>query len=163
MDALQNAMIEIIVFVQSVSNPFLDSFFQLITMIGEDTFFIIMVALVYWCINKDFGYKMGFAYLTSGVLNTVIKEIHESSAPDWPSGSDLCEWKQREAIPFPAGIHNRQQFLVFLDAEVSQKVAVHSWINFDCAGRVIPNLSGCPHTSGCSRRHYSWLYLGLCI
>lgn len=75
MDLLQNLMIEIIVFIQSISNPFFDGFFQLVTMIGEDMFFILVVALVYWCINKDFGYKLCFAYLTSGVVNTVVKEI----------------------------------------------------------------------------------------
>jgi len=68
-------MIEIIVFIQSFSSPFLDGFFQLVTMIGEDMFFILMAALVYWCINKEFGYKLCFAYLTSGVINTIIKEI----------------------------------------------------------------------------------------
>ena len=111
MDALQNAMIEIIVFVQSVSNPFLDSFFQLITMIGEDTFFIIMVALVYWCINKDFGYKMGFAYLTSGVLNTVIKEILRVPRPIGHPRVRSLRVETAGGYSFPSG--HTQQTTVF--------------------------------------------------
>ncbi|HLV10719.1 MAG TPA: phosphatase PAP2 family protein [Halanaerobiales bacterium] len=66
---------EVVKFIQSFSNPFLDRFFQLFTMIGEDYFFILVMALVYWCLDKNFGYRLGFAYLSSGGLNCIIKEI----------------------------------------------------------------------------------------
>jgi len=68
-------MIEIIKFVQSLSNPFLDFLFQLVTMMGEEEFNIIVVTLFLWCIQKDFGYRLGFAYLSSGIINTVLKDI----------------------------------------------------------------------------------------
>jgi hypothetical protein len=54
---------EIIKFVQSISSPFLDHFFQLVTMMGEELFFMLLIAVVYWCIHKEFGYRMGLAYL----------------------------------------------------------------------------------------------------
>lgn len=111
MDALQNVMIEIIVSVQSVSNPFLDGFFQSVTMIGEDMFFIIMVALVYWCINKDFGYKMGFAYLTSGVVNTVVKEILRVPRPIGHPEIRSLRVETAGGYSFPSG--HTQQTTVF--------------------------------------------------
>lgn len=60
------------------SNQFLDSFFEIVTMLGEDLFFIIVIAIFYWCFNKNFGYKLAFVYLTSGAINTIIKEVSVS-------------------------------------------------------------------------------------
>lgn len=45
--------IEIIRFIQQFKTPFLDSFFQVITFIGEDTFIIFLFTLIFWCISKD--------------------------------------------------------------------------------------------------------------
>lgn len=37
-----DAMIEIIKFIQSFSSPFLDMLFELVTMVGDDMFFIFL-------------------------------------------------------------------------------------------------------------------------
>lgn len=66
--------LEIIEFIQSFSSPFLDSFFQLVTMVGEEYFFILLFAVVFWCINKEFGYRLGFACLSFGLVSIGIKE-----------------------------------------------------------------------------------------
>lgn len=71
----------IIKFIQSFSNGFFDGLFPLITMMGEDYFFMAMVALIYWCINKNFGYKLGFAYLSNGVINSAVKNIFKVPRP----------------------------------------------------------------------------------
>ncbi|NLC43409.1 MAG: phosphatase PAP2 family protein [Clostridiales bacterium] len=111
MSAAQGIMIEIIVFIQSFSNSFLDSFFQLVTMIGEDMFFILMVALVFWCIDKDFGYKMGFAYLTSGVVNTVLKEMLKVPRPIGHPDVRSLRVETAGGYSFPSG--HTQQTTVF--------------------------------------------------
>lgn len=72
---------EVIKFIQSFHNPFFDQLFQLITMLGEDYFFMAAVALIFWCINKRFGYRLGFAYLSNGLLNTTIKQIFKIPRP----------------------------------------------------------------------------------
>ncbi|MBC8060711.1 MAG: phospholipid phosphatase, partial [Clostridiaceae bacterium] len=58
----------IITFLQGFSNPILDKSFTTITMMGEETFFILFIALIFWCINKRVGYKLGFAVLSGSIL-----------------------------------------------------------------------------------------------
>ena len=48
--------VEIIKSIQSVESPALDVIFQIITMFGEELFLIPIVALIFWCINKEMGY-----------------------------------------------------------------------------------------------------------
>jgi membrane-associated phospholipid phosphatase len=75
------AAMGVIKFIQSFHNGFFDQLFPLITMLGEDYFFMAMVALIYWCINKGFGYRLGFAYLSNGVINSAIKETFQVPRP----------------------------------------------------------------------------------
>ena len=108
---LQDLMLDMIRWVQSFSNPFLDGFFQFITTLGEDMFFILVIALVFWCMDKDFGYKMGFAYLTSGIVNTVIKEICRIPRPIGYPGIRSLRLETAGGYSFPSG--HTQQTAVF--------------------------------------------------
>lgn len=72
---------EIIKIIQSFHNQFFDWLFQIITMLGEDYFFIAAGALIYWCIDKRFGYRLVFAYLSNGLINTTIKQILKVPRP----------------------------------------------------------------------------------
>lgn len=72
---------ETIRFIQSFSNDFLDRFFIAVTMMGEEYFFMSIVCLFYWCIDKRFGYKLGFAYLSNGVFNTSLKNLFKVPRP----------------------------------------------------------------------------------
>ncbi|MBQ7886435.1 MAG: phosphatase PAP2 family protein [Clostridia bacterium] len=56
---------------ESIRNPALDTFFQLITLFGEETLFIIFGLLFFWCIDK---YE-GFFLLCIGLLGTVINQF----------------------------------------------------------------------------------------
>lgn len=66
---------DLIIFIQGFSSSFLDFFFQLVTMMGEDLFIMAMVGIIFWCIDKKFAYFLAFAYLTTGFINTFLKEI----------------------------------------------------------------------------------------
>jgi len=50
-------------------------------MPGEEYFYIVMLALVFWCIDKRYGYKLSFAFLLSGVINGVAKSIVNAPRP----------------------------------------------------------------------------------
>lgn len=94
---------EVIKFLQSFSSPFLDGFFQLITMMGEDTFFIIVMALVFWCIDKKAGYRIGFAYLSNGILNTALKETFRVPRPIGKEGIRSLRLETAGGYSFPSG------------------------------------------------------------
>ncbi len=61
---------EILRFFESIRNPFFDQFFGIITHLGEETFFIVIGMLFFWCINK----KQGYYILSVGFLGTLANQ-----------------------------------------------------------------------------------------
>jgi len=56
---------------ESIRNPVLDVLFQMITLFGEETLFILFGLLFFWCIDKREGYFL----LCVGLLGTVINQF----------------------------------------------------------------------------------------
>lgn len=94
---------ELIKFIQQFSNPFLDVLFQLVTMIGEDTFFILVTAIIYWCIDKELGYRLGFVTVTSACVNFGIKELLKIPRPIGEPGIRSLRVHTAEGYSFPSG------------------------------------------------------------
>ena len=95
--------IEIIKFIQSMISPFWDTFFQIVTMTGEEYFYIFAAAIIFWCVNKKFGYKLGFALLTSTVINNVLKDIINSARPIGVPGIRSLRVETATGQSFPSG------------------------------------------------------------
>ena len=53
---------------EGIRSPILDTIFGLITMLGEETVVIVLLGLIYWCINKRTAYVIGIAYFFSGLV-----------------------------------------------------------------------------------------------
>lgn len=94
---------EIIRYIQQFSNPFLDIFFQLITMMGEDVFFIFVTTVIYWCVDKDLGYKLGFVTLTSASINLGTKEFFKIPRPIGQPGIRSLRVHTAGGYSFPSG------------------------------------------------------------
>lgn len=62
---------DVLYFLDSLRNPVCDAFFSLVTTLGEETVFIIVGILFFWCINKWDGYYL----LAVGLLGTVINQF----------------------------------------------------------------------------------------
>lgn len=58
-------------FLESLRNPVLDFFFSLITLCGEETVFMAVGMIVFWCVNKYKGYYL----LCVGFIGTVINQF----------------------------------------------------------------------------------------
>ena len=58
-------------FLESLRNPVLDTFFSVITLLGEETVFMVIGMTVFWCVNKYQGYYL----LTTGFLGTAINQF----------------------------------------------------------------------------------------
>ena len=65
--------IELIRWLQSFSTDFLDSFFQLFTIFGEEESLIVLLGFIYWCYDKKIGELMGLTIFISLGLNSAIK------------------------------------------------------------------------------------------
>ena len=62
---------DVLRFFESIRTPFLDGFFSLVTMLGEETLFIVIGLVLFWCINKYQGYYI----LSVGFLGTVLNQF----------------------------------------------------------------------------------------
>jgi membrane-associated phospholipid phosphatase len=95
--------IEIIKFIQSIISPFWDIMFQLVTMTGEEEFYILIAAIIFWCVNKKFGYKLGFALLTSTIVNSALKDAMNVQRPIGTPGIRSLRVETAGGQSFPSG------------------------------------------------------------
>lgn len=94
---------EIIKFVQAFSTPFLDRFFYLVTMAGSELFFMAIVPLIFWCVDKRAGYRIGFTFITSTVLNVGLKELFKVPRPIGQPGIKSQHLETASGYSFPSG------------------------------------------------------------
>ncbi|MBO7304581.1 MAG: phosphatase PAP2 family protein [Clostridia bacterium] len=91
---------------EKIRNPVLDTFFSLITHLGEETVFLAMALVVFWCVNKREGYFLLITGLVGTVINQALKLICKIPRP-WvkdPSFT-IVESARAEATgySFPSG------------------------------------------------------------
>jgi len=53
-----------------------------ITALGNETFYVLMLPLLYWCYDKKLPVKIGAIFLISTTLNDMTKEIFRNPRPD---------------------------------------------------------------------------------
>lgn len=58
-------------FFESIRNPVLDFIFSIITILGEETVFMVVGMIVFWCISKHDGYFL----LCTGFIGTLINQF----------------------------------------------------------------------------------------
>jgi membrane-associated phospholipid phosphatase len=93
----------IIKLIQQCANPWLDRFFGAVTMMGTDAFFIALAAVIFWCVDVSFGYRMVFAYMINGAINTVIKEGLRIPRPIGEPGIRSLRLDTAGGYSFPSG------------------------------------------------------------
>lgn len=72
---------EFIKFVQLFSNSFFDIIFKYITMLGNEIFNLILIPIIYLCIDKITGLNLITFYLISSISNTYLKDIFHTLRP----------------------------------------------------------------------------------
>ena len=58
-------------FLEGLRNPVLDAFFSFITLFGEETIFMVIGMVFFWCIDKYQGYYL----LSTGFVGTMINQF----------------------------------------------------------------------------------------
>ncbi|MDX1413182.1 MAG: phosphatase PAP2 family protein, partial [Candidatus Promineifilaceae bacterium] len=82
MDALYVIGLEFIIWLQE-SFPQLESFFQLISELGNEEFYLAVLPLIYWTINKRLGKQLGFMFFVVVGINTILKQAFRTPRPFW--------------------------------------------------------------------------------
>lgn len=93
-------------FLESIRNPFFDWFFSLVTHLGEETIFLVIAIVFFWCVNKREGYFILITGLVGTVVNQIAKLLFRVPRP-WvlDPGFEIVESARAEATgySFPSG------------------------------------------------------------
>ena len=100
---------------ESIRTPFLDSFFSVVTHLGEETFFIVFGLIFFWCISKKEGYYLLSVGFIGTIVNQFLKLIFRIPRP-WVKDKNftIVESARSEATgySFPSG-HTQSSVGVF--------------------------------------------------
>ncbi|MBR4867856.1 MAG: phosphatase PAP2 family protein [Clostridia bacterium] len=61
----------VLYFIENLRNPVFDAFFSFITLFGDETLFMAVAMIVFWCVNK----KQGYYLFTVGFFGTVCNQF----------------------------------------------------------------------------------------
>lgn len=81
MDAIWQAGISFIQAVQSMGGPALDAIFKAITSMGEEEFFLVLLPMIFWCVDSTVGLRLIVTFLLSTYVNTGLKDIIQHPRP----------------------------------------------------------------------------------
>ena len=90
----------IIQLVQMFSSPALDAVFKALTFLGDEQFYLLLVPLLYWCVDKYLAMHLAFVYLGSAYVNTTLKTAF---AVPRPSPSQVRVVTPIDSYSFPSG------------------------------------------------------------
>lgn len=72
-------------------------------MMGEELFLFTVITLIFWCINKELGCRVGLIYISGSVLNFALKEIFHISRPMGEAGIRSLRTETAVGYSFPSG------------------------------------------------------------
>jgi membrane-associated phospholipid phosphatase len=81
MDGLVQWGLEIVRWIQTFRNPAFDAFFQTINFLGEEDFYVLALPLIFWCLRKALGIRLGAVLLFSMYLNQSLKDLFAAPRP----------------------------------------------------------------------------------
>lgn len=102
-------------FLEGIRLPFFDVLFSLITRMGEETLFIVIGIICFWCISKKHGYYILSVGFIGTVLNQFLKLAFRIPRPEKLSEGFTIVESAREAAQgysFPSG-HTQTAFGLF--------------------------------------------------
>ncbi|MFQ5854041.1 MAG: phosphatase PAP2 family protein [Anaerolineae bacterium] len=94
---------------QSHNSAIIDTVFRLITFLGDKEFVLILVPLVFWCIDKRTGIRLAVLLLLSVYLNTALKD-----ALGWPRppAGQVRQVVAEEGFGMPSG-HAQNNIIIW--------------------------------------------------
>lgn len=89
--------------IQGFRNGILNNIFELITMFGEETPMVLIIAILYFGFNKNFAHKLFFITISSLSFNSIIKNLVKLPRP-FVAGKITCVRPETATgYSFPSG------------------------------------------------------------
>lgn len=98
-----NWEIQVLQFLQEIRNPFLTAIMEAITFMAESFFLIMIISLLYWCVDKKKSIRIGWIVLFSGVINGMIKNIVKMPRPFQKGVVSPIRVETATSYSFPSG------------------------------------------------------------
>ncbi len=71
----------VIQFLQAYRNPVLDTLFKVLSFMGEEEFYLLLMPLLYWVVDKRLATRFALLFLLSVYLNMVFKALVSEPRP----------------------------------------------------------------------------------
>lgn len=93
----------IIIALQSFHNPILDGFFSLVTQLGSEEFYVIVIALLFWCVSKRLAFRLSVVFLSGQLLNSMLKNWWRVARPIGQPGIRSLMTQTASGYSMPSG------------------------------------------------------------
>lgn len=87
-----------ILWIQNFTSPVLTFFFTAITELGSIEFYMLAIPIIYWLVDKHFGFRFAVFFVVSAYVNSGMKYIFQTERP--PQDLRLVA---QEGYSFPSG------------------------------------------------------------
>ncbi len=81
MESLLQWGLDLIVAIQQIHGPLLDSAFRAITFMGDEKFYLLLMPLLLWCVDFGLGARVGIFFLLASYINTELKDLFHQPRP----------------------------------------------------------------------------------
>ena len=110
MEVVMNSGIAFIVWLQSLGS-WLVGPMQFFSFFGSETFFLILLPLIYWCVDTRFAVRIGVIVLFSSGLNESFKLVFHAPRPYWFS-PNVKAYAGETTFGIPSG-HSQSAMVLF--------------------------------------------------
>jgi len=94
--------LDVILSLQESRNELFDILAEILHFMGNDLFFLLILPLAYWSINRNLGVRLLFALIFAGITNVILKELFQRPRP-FQVSSDVISIIEQEGFGFPSG------------------------------------------------------------
>jgi len=95
--------LDIVIWLQDHGNGLFDLLARILHFGGRSTFFLIVLTMVYWSMNKRLGIRLLFALLVGSLFNTLLKQIIQDPRPFQLHPDQVNALFDQEGFGFPSG------------------------------------------------------------
>lgn len=89
--------------IQSIASPFLDAFFEILTILAEPTLPFIIALVFYWCLDSAEGRRLFLTLGISFATNNTLKDLIDAPRPIGEPGIRSLRVSTATGSSFPSG------------------------------------------------------------
>ncbi|MFZ3131133.1 MAG: phosphatase PAP2 family protein [Desulfosporosinus sp.] len=89
--------------IQFFHNPSTDAFFILLSFLGSEPTYILIIVVLFWNVDKRFGFRLAVLFLTSMAFNGFLKDLFHTQRPIGQAGVRSLYLSSAAGNSFPSG------------------------------------------------------------